>query len=233
MKKSNMILSGSVLIILAICLSILLIARVFLNDYLSSNGVPLGKSEKGEKIIYANGIKSLYLKGNWHTEIVRSDEEKIIVTGPKDLLEDLWVKQQNDSLEIHMVKLKNDERKLRLKMTMPIIQLLRFKGVAVASISGFNLESLTIHSEGVTSVHGEEGSTKNLTVTGKGVSKYNFEDFPTHDAHLDFKGTVKIDLAMTGGGLTGKIEGVGAVRYKGKISKNSMELKGQFKLTQL
>ena len=147
MKKSNMILSGSVVIILATCLSILLIARVFLNDDLSSNGVPIGKSEKGEKIIYANGIKSLYLKGNWHTEIVRSDEEKIIVTGPKDILETLWVKQQNDSLEIHMVTLKNDKRKLRLKMTMPLIQLLRTKGVAVASISGFNLESIRKNKE--------------------------------------------------------------------------------------
>ncbi len=233
MKKSNMILSGSVFIVLAICLSILLIARVFLNDDLSSNHLPLGKSEKGEKIIYANGIKSLYLKGNWHTDIVRSDEEKILVTGPRDILETLWVKQQNDSLEIHMKRLKSDKPKLRLKMTMPVIQRLRTKGVAIASISGFNLESLTIHSEGVTSFHGEGGSTKSLKVTGKGVSKFDFEDFPTHDAHLEFKGTVCIDLTMTGGGLTGKIEGLGSIRYKGEISNNSIRLKGQCKLTQL
>ncbi len=64
------------------------------------------------------------------------------------------------------------------------------------------------------------------------VSKMNLEDFPTHKADLNCKGVFRIDLAMTGGELTGDIKGVGRVSYAGTTSRETIQTKGQCKVEQ-
>lgn len=230
MKKSNRILAGSVLVVLVTFLVFLIMVRISLNDHLPPDSDPSGKSEKSYRMMHTRGVTSLSLKGNWDVEIVGSDDEKMTVTGPGDLLETLWIKQQNNLIELHMEKRQHDNRRLHLKMSMPEIHLLQTRGIAEASVSGFDLETLIIDSEGITSVKGTDGRTRQLTLTGKGVSNLDFEQFPAHDVSIACKGTAKIDLTMTGGELTGKMEGAGTVEYQGEISRESIRLKGACKI---
>ena len=230
MKKSNRILAGSVLVVLVTCLAFLILVRMSLNDHLSQNTEPSEKSEKSYRMMHTRGVTSLSLKGIWHIEVYRSDDETITVTGPRDLLETLWIKQQNNFIALHMERRQHDKRRLHLKMAMPEIHRLQTRGISDGSISGFDLQSLILDFEGITSVNGTDGRTRQLTVSGKGVSNLDFKQFPAHDVSLECKGTLNIGLTMTGGELTGNIEGVGKVEYQGGISGESIRLKGPCKL---
>jgi hypothetical protein len=233
MKISNKILSGAFVGILGICIAVLLIIKISLNDSSTYRDTPVLKSSAGLKVIEMSGFNSLDLKGNWKVRIVSSDKENIRVNGPEDLLESLLVNQQGKSIELHMAIQRNDKRKLSLDITIPVIHSLRTRGVVDVSISGFYLEDLIIDSEGVSSIHGVNGRTDSLKFQGKGVSNLDLENFPTRKADLVSKGVVKIDLTMSGGELTGSIEGVGSVRYRGQANHESIRVKGSCKVTKL
>ena len=231
MKTSNKILSGAFAGILVICIAILIVIKLSLSDPRSDNSTSLKKSNMGLKEIKISDFNGVVLKGNWEARIVREDKESIRVKGPEDLLGALFVNQYGNFLELRMSKQSNDKRKLRLEMTVPVIQTLRTKGVANVSISGFNLEDFVIEAEGVSSIHGEKGRAEKLNFRGKGVSNLNLEDFPTRNTDLTCEGVVKIELTMAGGDLSGSIKGVGSVRYKGATNQESIHVKGPCKVT--
>jgi len=233
MKVSNKILSGALLGVLGIGILILLVVKFSLDDRLSHKKPSVKSSEIGVKEIKLAGFKAVVLKGNWQVRIVQADEETIRVEGSEDLLADLLVHHKGSLVELHIPEHKKDKRKLFLDVTMPRIKSLKILGVADVSISGFILEDFVIHAEGVTSIHGENGRTEKLAFKGKGVSKLNFQDFPTRSANLAGKGVIKIELTMAGGELTGSIEGVGHVRYKGKAGHESIQIKGACKVTRI
>lgn len=233
MKISNMILSGALLGVFVICILILLVVKFSMDDPLSYNNLSVGSFEKEVKEIKLTGFTGVDLKGNWQVRIIQADEETIRVEGPGDLLADLLVNHKGSLVELHMPERKKDKRKLFLDVTMPLIKSLRIKGVADVSISGFILEDLVIHAKGVTSIHGENGRTEKFEFNGKGVSKLDLQNFPTRSADLTGKGVIKIELTMAGGELTGNIEGVGHVRYKGERRHESVQLKGACKVTRI
>ena len=233
MKVSNMILSGALLGVFVICILILLVVKFSMDDHLSNNRLPMESFEKSVKEIKLTGFKAFDLKGNWRVRIIQADEEAIRVEGPGDLLADLLVNHKGSLVELHMPEHKKDKPKLFLDVTMPLIKSLRTKGVADVSISGFILEDLVIHAKGVTSIYGENGRTGNLEFKGKGVSKLDLQNFPTRSADLAGKGVIKIELTMAGGELTGSIEGVGHIRYKGEAGHESIRVKGPCKVTRI
>jgi hypothetical protein len=232
MKVSNMILSGSFAVVLVLCIVILLVIRFSKNDQ-PWNNPSLKSFETGVKEIKLTGFREIDLKGNWKVRIVQADEENIKIEGSEDLLADLLINHRESLLKLHMKEQKNDKRKLFLDVAMSSMSSLKIKGVAHVSISGFILKNLVIHVEGVTSIHGKKGSTGNLEFRGKGVSKLDLKGFPTRSADLTGKGVTKIELTMIGGELSGNIEGLGHVRYKGKAVNESIKLKGTCKVTRI
>ena len=233
MKISNMILSGALLGVLGIGILILLVVKFSMDDPLSHKSPSVKSSEIGAKEIKLTGFTGVDLKGNWQVRIVQADEETIRVEGPEDLLADLLAHHKGALVKLHMLERKKDKRKLFLDVAMPRIKSLRTKGVADVLISGFTLEDLIIHAEGVTSINGENGRTGKFVFTGKGVSKLDFQDFPTRSADLAGKGVIEIELTMAGGELTGSIEGVGHVWYKGETGHESIQVKGSCKVIRI
>ena len=162
MKTSNKLLLGAFVGILAVCMALLFMLRLYLNDAPAHRRTSTPESAMGLKEIQMKDLNGVDLRGNWEARIVREDKENIRVEGPEDLLAGLSVNRYGDSVELHMPKQKEGERKLRLTMTLPVIQSLRTRGVADVSISGFDLEDLAIDAKGVSSIRGEKGSIQNL-----------------------------------------------------------------------
>jgi len=231
MKTSNKLLLGAFVGIIAGCIAILIVIKLSLNDFPTHRGSAIKNTRMGLKEIEMTGFNGVDLKGNWEARIVREGQEAIRVKGPEDLLAGLWVNRYGNFIELHMAKQKNDDRKLRLEMTLPVIQSLRTKGVADVSISGFDLDGLVIDTEGVSSIHGKRGRALKFNFRGRGVSNLDLEDFPTRNADLNCKGVVNIDLTMDGGELSGNIKGVGNVRYKGTANRESLRVKGACQVT--
>lgn len=230
MKTSNMILIGSFFAVLTMCIIILMLIKSVLNGQDSFKKEMRVDSQIAIKNLDLSDFKELSLKGAWHVTMTHGDKASVIVEGGKDLLDDLKITKQGQLLEIHMNQSKDDKRKLNLKVTVPVLQTLLTKGVTEIGISGFDLEKLNIQAEGVTSVKAENGQTKNFVFEGRGVSKLDSKDFPTHHAKIMCEGVVKIDLTMAGGDLSGSIEGVGEVRYQGEAASQTIRVKGQCKV---
>ena len=231
MKISNTILWGTFVGIFVICVIFLIIVRHSLVDSMSHSGVSIQKNDIRRKEITMTNFTGVDLKGNWQARIIQGDKEKIWVEGPEDLLAIFSVTRQGNSIEIHMAKQINDKRKLHLEMTIPVLKALQTKGVADIEVSGFKLDDLRIHTDGVSSIRGEKGQLGKLNFRGKGVFNLDLQDFPTKSADLNCEGVIKIYLTMTGGELTGRLKGVGEVRYKGEINYESIHTKGSCKVT--
>ncbi|MCP4024417.1 MAG: hypothetical protein GY729_21420 [Desulfobacteraceae bacterium] len=230
MKTSNKILWGSLIGIFGICVIFLVALRVLLNGHFEPSDKPTIEGPIGSRKITMTDFSGIDLQGNWKAEVVQGDKEQIIIKGPEDLLAGLFVNRLSDSLSLHMAKDRSNKRKLTLIVTMPKIHAVQTKGVVEMRISGFDTDRLSIDAEGVTSITGKKGHIGNLDLQGEGVTKIDLQDFPVHTADINCEGVIKIDLDMTGGELTGRLEGIGRVSYTGKTSRESIHKDGPLKV---
>lgn len=233
MKKSNILLMGTFFTIIAASIVFLVIIKFSLKGYSSAAHGPQSVSGKGLQVIETAGFDSLTLKGIWRAEVVRGDRYRIILKGDNDLLARLLTHHEGRNLLLDTNQMKDDKRRVTLEITMPMLESLRTKGVVDMKISGFNTAQLDIQPEGVISARLVKGRAENMALNGKGVLKLDCSDFPVRNASIICEGVIKIDLAMAGGGLTGRIKGVGNLRYKGHVTGESIALKGQCKVTRL
>jgi len=228
-----MILWGTFIGVFGVCVAVLIAVRLSMPGQPDLKGTSTQKKEIRVKEITMTDFTGIDLKGNWRARIIRGDKEKIRVKGPEDLLAGLSVTRQGHSIKIHMAKQIKDKRRLGLDMTLPMLQAIKTRGVTDMVISGFKADDLIIHTNGVSSIQGEKGSVGKFSFQGKGVLNMDLEDLPTRSADLNCEGVLKINLTMSGGQLTGRLKGVGEVRYKGNITRQSIETKGSCKVTRI
>lgn len=230
MKFSNKILFGSLFGIFCVCVVMLILIKIGFNVQAAPDKPPVHKSHDNVRRLTLSGLTRLDLKGKWRGVIVQGDNENILLKGPEELLTELEVKRYGPALSLRMPDRDNDKRKLFFDMTTSQLESLRSLGITDISFSGFTLNKLKIHSEGVTRISGKDGSAEKLDYKCRGVTDLDLEKFKIHAAELDCKGVMNIGLMMTGGGLSGKIEGAGQVRYGGAAGDRSLQVKGACKV---
>lgn len=233
MKSSKKVFLASLCGVFGILVVLLFMGKTYLAEQTARDEpVELEYQNYNTKKIHISKVAHLDLKGQWQARIVQGEKADILVKGPGDLLAELTVSRRGDLVRLHSLK-KSKDRRLYLDMTAPLIRSLRVRGVAEVFISGFSLENLYITCEGVTRLKGKDGRAENLSYTAKGVTNVDLTSFPVHSANLICKGVTHIDLAMTGGELSGRVEGTGHVNYRGEAGRNSIQVQGACSITQI
>lgn len=167
------------------------------------------------------------VSGHWEIKLTHGETTQVMVRAPEDVMENLSVKKQAGTLILSRdKKWQASFEKVTALITMPSLSQIQLRGLVDLELSGFNSKSLTIYTEGSTSITGKGNHIQILYLRGKGLSKLNLRRNSVISADLRYKGVYKIELSMAGGELTGKIEGVGKVIYDGEVRKESIHKDG-------
>ena len=230
MKTSNKILWISSSSLIGVALVLLMALRISLGT-----GLDLEKHNDTEKTrvsrhLPLSDFTDVELDGRWEVELRRSDAEQVIVEGPEDMIDELYARKEGKKLLLERKKHRSNKSKLTASISMPSLDYLRLSGVIELNMNGFETSSLSIRTEGVTSIRGTKNSIQDLHLRGEGVSKLDLRKSPVTNANLDYEGVFKVRLSMAGGELTGKIEGVGKVLYDGQISRKAIFKEGPCKV---
>jgi hypothetical protein len=113
---------------------------------------------------------------------------------------------------------------------MPSLSRVDLNGVADLSLSGFESDDLSIKMEGVVRVSGKESRIQNLSFKGNGLLKMEMYDAPVNSADINYDGLYMMEVLMDGGELSGKIDGIGGLNWKGDVRENSIKVEGPGKI---
>ncbi|WP_258103778.1 PspC domain-containing protein [Marinoscillum sp. MHG1-6] len=125
-------------------------------------------------------------------EISRADEFKVVLYGDEELLEDVYLNQVGDRLEVNFKRdewkwwKKQQKERIKLQVKMPHLTDLEIQGACDGDVIGFDEEQMNITIEGVSDLY------VNVNVT---------------DLDIDLEGIASIDLVGKGLSLDANVEG--------------------------
>ncbi len=118
-------------------------------------------------------------------------------------------------------------------VTMPDLTGISVGGAASVTFDGFDMAVLDIDIEGAAQLKGLNSEVENLRVYLKGVGHVDFEDLESENAEVLMDGAGGVTLNMTGGMLTGRIDGVGRISYIGEVASEKVSVDGLGKVKYL
>lgn len=230
MKTSNTILWGAFGGLFLVCVIFLIVLRTLLSGSLEPVDTSTRDEAIGTREINMSDLAAIDIHGNWQVTLIHGPTPVANVEGAQDLLDTLSVHRRGEFMTLHMPKQNSDKRKLTLSATLPELNRLHAQGVAEIRLTGFNSEHLSIQMQGVSKIVGRRGRINALNLRSEGVSRMDLRDLPIRQADLDCEGVFNIDLSMAGGELSGRVNGVGKVRYGGKVSRETILRDGPCKV---
>ena len=112
---------------------------------------------------------------------------------------------------------------------MPKIYAITVRGAADVQIDGFKdaAHAFTLTVYGASNLKATDLSIDNLVINIQGSSNIDFVGCSIANAVINGSGASHVSLAtMTGGTLSGKLDGVSAVEYLGNVTSNSIQTMG-------
>jgi len=229
MKTSNKILLISSSSIIGMVIVFLIIFRLMLGNNITTETERPKDSDKPlvSREFPLADFTGIEVSGHWEVKLTHGETTQVMIRAPEDVMENLLVEKQAGTLILSRdKKWRAGFEKVTALITMPSLSQIQLRGLVGLELSGFNSKSLTIYTEGSTSITGKGNHIHSLYLRGKGLSKLNLRRNSVISADLRYKGVYKIELSMAGGELTGKIEGAGKVIYDGEVQKESIHKDG-------
>ncbi len=224
MKTSNKILLTTCIVIVAAIIASILYTKNMLGDPREYRTYKI-ESESGiVNTIDAIDFTGISAEGYWDISVVQGEEYHVeIATNSKVADNEIIIEKNGDILFLKTRK----NRFLsspKLKVQMPSLGKTDLKGVGSFHMSGFDINELSINTDGVISISGADGRIRNMSFRGDGLLKMDMNDIPVVSADIRYNGLYLIELFMDGGQLSGKIDGMGRFTYRGDVRENSLKV---------
>ena len=111
-------------------------------------------------------------------------------------------------------------------ITAPAIETLSLAGVVNGTVVGLDATELTVRLDGASNLVFEDSTIGDLTLQTAGAANVDLEESLVENAVLALAGANQLRITMDGGSLTGRVEGVGNVRYSGETSSVNVDIDG-------
>lgn len=203
--------------------------------------------KREEKI---DGIQEVSIDGYSKVIIKKGSTEELVFSGNEDIIKDIKVKQRGNFLEIKYPKKSylSGNEKVIVNITLKDISNLEFKGAGELELSGFKTESLKILLDGSGKITLDDnrfkdldidingngkveakGTTENLKVVIKGVGNLEAYKLEAKQVNVKINGTGSAEVYAEEL-LSGEINGIGKIIYKGNPKTEKIELNGLGKI---
>ena len=169
---------------------------------------------------------TLELRGGWDLHLRYASEYSAVLIGDRELVDTAEVSTAGDRLSIHLQGDVDEDRTVRIVITAPAIEALSLAGAVNGTIAGIDAAELTVLSEGASNLVFEDSTIGDLTLQTAGAANIDLEESLVENAVLALAGANQLRITMNGGSLTGRVEGVGNVRYSGETSSVNVDIDG-------
>ena len=228
----------------------LLLVVLLTSGMLVSCGGPLTGSGNLKTEEYAfDCFTSVAVSSAFEYDISQSDSYNVSITADDNVLEEVEVTKEGDTLKIGLRTNSSQESvTLRAEVTMPDLRGLVVSGASHGTVSGFSsMKNLDINVSGASTVTGDatagdadfqisgastirlEGSAFNMVANVSGASHFNLDDFVVSNANVTFSGASNGEVNITGK-LDADLSGESKLSYSGEPTIGTINISGESKL---
>ena len=218
---TNRILATSGVVLVLLTAGVMVAIRVF-----AAPARDAGDGPDADRRIEVEGFDVLELSGGWELQLTQADEYSAVLAGDRELLDTAEVSTAGDRLSIYLHEDVDENRTVRITITAPAIEALSLAGAVNGTIAGLDASELTVLAEGATNLVFEDSSIGDLTLRTEGAANIDLGEALVENAVLALAGANQLRITMNGGSLTGRVEGVGNVRYSGETSSVNVDTDG-------
>lgn len=227
-----------VLAVIAVLFAVMtVIARNIVNDHLvimKDQGkfeVSISGSDEGEHVekeYNFSNFDEIRIRGGWDILILEDDEFRVTVDFYKTNESDYSVTEDGGVLNLSMDNMKVSKRYHGASATiyMPALSAVDVDGAVNMNIEGFTQETFELELSGAGSITGEACDFENFNLSSNGAINVDFDESDIFNADVYLGGAGNVQLHMTGGVLSGNMEGFGNLEYSGDVSKLDVEKDG-------
>ena len=161
------------------------------------NSCQIGPSIVGSKNIVETeysikDFSALDISSTFKTEIIQSDEFRVVISYNENLKEHLKIKKSAETLKIGLKSLRGlKNAKLSAKVYMPTLERVQISGACQVSIPNFNCKNLDLDFSGASGLYANIRVENELNIEGSGASIVDLEGTTKH-ANIDFSGASKL-----------------------------------------
>ncbi|MCY4372615.1 MAG: DUF2807 domain-containing protein [Spirochaetaceae bacterium] len=193
------------------------------------DGLEFDRQIEGDRQIEIERFTAIALSGGWELHLTHAAEYSAVLIGDQDLVDTAEVSTAGDRLSIYFTDA-DEDRTARIMITAPAIETLSLAGVVNATVVGLDAAELTVRLDGATNLVFEDSTIGDLTLQTAGAGNIDLEESLVENAVLAMAGANQLRITMNGGSLTGRVEGVGNVRYSGETSSVNVDTEGIVRL---
>ncbi len=164
-------------------------------------------------------FNSVYAKGSWNISIKKGGSYSVHMEIPRGAKEKVEVKLDSDTLilELDSWLTTLTAGTMKANISTPELKKIEVEGGSKIAFSGFEGEELELICEGAIQVVGDNNTYGELVIDTEGAVTIDLTNSTAEHARVELSGTGKAELALISGGtLTGSIEGVGKINYSGE-----------------
>ena len=200
--NTNRILATSGIVLVLLTAGIVVVIRVLPAPAREGGGGP-----DVDRHIEVERFAAIELGGGWDLQFTHASDYSAVLIGDRELVDTAEVSTAGD-----------EDRTVRIMITAPAIEALTLAGAVNGTIVGLDAAELTVLSDGATNLVFEDSTIGDLTLQTAGAANIDLGDSLVENGVLDMSGASQLVINMNGGSLTGRVEGVGNVRYSGDVS---------------
>ena len=110
------------------------------------------------------------------------------------------------------------------------LQELTLSGAVQVELGALEVDELALQLDGVVAVEADGLRARRLQLDAAGGSRVDFEDAEVVDAELNVDGATRIELTMSGGTLSGQLNGAGSLEVGGQVGQREISTSGAFRV---
>lgn len=173
------------------------------------------------------GIEKLYVFGGWDLTVREGSEPSLTVRATERIADRIDLSASGDTLGLEVERNTNYVNvKIEATLVVPEITDIDIDGAADLEISGFDQERLAIDVAGASNVEVYDSRFENVLVDVAGAANVDLSESVAVNVEVDLDGAANVELFMDGGRLTGTLDGLGQVTYRGEVLEETIDVDG-------
>ena len=176
-------------------------------------------------------VAAIELRGAWKLQFTPASEYRVVLAGDPEIIEAAKVSTDGDRLGIHLEEYSVQDRSLRIVIAAPTLTALTVAGAVDGRIVGLDAAQLAVVTQGASNLVFEDSTIGDLMLNTEGAANIDLDASSVTNAVLDLAGASQLKINLNGGSLTGRVRGVGNIRYTGDADNVDLDTAAAVKIS--
>lgn len=229
MKKSQIAVLTALGFVLLMMVIVMGLGRIAVGSAMNTadSGIDWDNADEASDSMALDDFDRVVVRGAWSVRIDQGESFSVDIAYPEPMRDRIDVRTSGDTLILGSRDWSGPMgRELSAAIVMPSLREIRIEGAADVDFRGFDEEEMDVAIEGAGQITAEDSRARRLSVSLDGLGQIDLDDLTAVDATVSLDGAGEIILDMDGGILDGNVDGMGSVRYSGRVSDERIDVDG-------